>query len=198
MSKVYVVWAGRKPGIYTDWQTCRQQIEGFRGARFRAFPNYVMAKAALAQGYASFTQQKLYEHLPLAKDSICVDAACEGNPGRLEYRGIEMASGEVIFHKQFLLGTSNIGEFLAIVHALAWLAERRRHTTTVYTDSKIALKWVQRKVSHSRLVQNADTTLIYTLLHRAESWLHNHAVTNPIVKWSTAQWGEIPADFGRK
>jgi ribonuclease HI len=32
----------------------------------------------------------------------------------------------------------------------------------------------------------------------AESWLEGHPVTNPILKWDTRAWGEIPADFDRK
>ena len=197
--KFYVVWEGRTPGIYTDWQTCEQQVKSFPGARFRSFSNYKIAEEAFTQNYTQFTQQKLYERFPtIEKNSICVDAACNGSPGRLEYRGVEMVSSEIIFHKQFPLGTNNIGEFLAIVHALAWLAERQRNTTTVYSDSKIAIKWVNDKKTRSRLIHNAETASLHALLIRAEHWLQSHTVTNPILKWLTKQWGQIPADFGRK
>ena len=44
-----------------------------------------------------------------------VDAACSGNPGPMEYRGIDLATGAEIFHFGPVHGTNNIGEFLAIV-----------------------------------------------------------------------------------
>jgi ribonuclease HI len=36
------------------------------------------------------------------------------------------------------------------------------------------------------------------MIQRAERWLHNNEIANPILKWETKAWGEIPADFGRK
>lgn len=194
--KVYVVWAGKIPGIYTDWNTCDAQVKGFAGARFRSFPNYQIAEEAFAQGYTQFSQQKIYERFPeIEKDSICVDAACSENPGPFEYQGVEMLSNAVVFHKQFPFGTNNIGEFLAIVHALAWLTEQRRSITAIYSDSHTALRWVKDKTVRSRFAQHAE---IAQLLARAERWLQTHTIINPIVKWSTEHWGQIPADFGRK
>ena len=35
--KFYVVWKGRKPGIYTLWDDCEVQVKGFDGAQYKAF-----------------------------------------------------------------------------------------------------------------------------------------------------------------
>ena len=32
------------------------------------------------------------------KESIAVDAACSGNPGKMEYRGVYVADGRELFH----------------------------------------------------------------------------------------------------
>jgi len=54
--------------------------------------------------------------------SISVDAACAGNPGILEYQGVNTATKEVLFKRgPFPVGTVNLGEFLAIVHGLSYL-----------------------------------------------------------------------------
>lgn len=196
--KFYVVWYGKTPGIYTDWPACEQQTKGVVGSRFRAFSDRQGAEAAFTQGYERFAQQKIYERFPVEKDSLCVDAACQGNPGPLEYRGVETVTGQVLFNPHFPLGTSNIGEFLALVHALAWLAEHQRPTTTIYSDSCTALQWVGNKTARTRLIKNADTAKLYEWIQRAEQWLHTHPITNPILKWPTSEWGQIPADFGRK
>lgn len=45
-AKYYVVWAGRKPGIYGDWDSCRAQVDKFPGARFKSFGSRSEADAA--------------------------------------------------------------------------------------------------------------------------------------------------------
>lgn len=115
----------------------------------------------------------------------------------MEYQGVYTDTGEQLFHQKFPLGTNNIGEFLAIVHALA-LCYRQQANTPIYTDSQIAMGWVQRKHCKTQLPRNAKTERLYELIDRAETWLKTHTWSNPLLKWDTENWGEIPADFGRK
>ena len=129
--------------------------------------------------------------------ALAVDAACSGNPGPMEYRGVYLGDGKEIFHFGPVHGTNNIGEFLAIVHALA-LLHKQGLTMTIYSDSRTAISWVRKKCCNTQLERTAETEQLFQLIERAEAWLMAHRVTNPIVKWETDQWGEIPADFGRK
>ena len=129
--------------------------------------------------------------------ALAVDAACSGNPGPMEYRGVYLGDGKEIFHFGPVHGTNNIGEFLAIVHALA-LLHKQGLTMTIYSDSRTAISWVRKKCCNTQLERTAETEQLFQLIERAEAWLKAHRVTNPIVKWETDQWGEIPADFGRK
>ena len=131
-------------------------------------------------------------------DSIAVDAACSGNPGKMEYRGVYLKTSKEIFHYGPVWGTNNIGEFLAIVHGLALLKQKGLHTMPIYSDSVNAQLWVKRKKCKTTLERNEKTEALYQLIARAEAWLHNNAYQNPIIKWPTEEWGEIPADFNRK
>ena len=131
-------------------------------------------------------------------DAVAVDAACSGNPGPMEYQGIDLATGQRVFHYGPLHGTNNIGEFLAIVHAMAWLQQQGRKDTVIYSDSYNAILWVKKRQCKTKLEHNARTEALYNIIARAEHWLHTHTYTNQIVKWETKQWGEVPADFGRK
>ncbi|MGN0221243.1 MAG: RNase H family protein [Prevotella sp.] len=131
-------------------------------------------------------------------DAVAVDAACSGNPGPMEYQGIDLATGQRVFHYGPLHGTNNIGEFLAIVHALAWLQQQGRKDTAVYSDSYNAILWVKKRQCKTKLERNARTQPLYDIIARAEHWLHTHTYTNPVLKWETKEWGEVPADFGRK
>ncbi len=45
--KYYVVWKGRNPGIYSDWERCKSQVDGFPGARFKSFTSRAEAESAL-------------------------------------------------------------------------------------------------------------------------------------------------------
>ena len=127
-----------------------------------------------------------------------VDAACSGNPGPMEYQCIDLHTGAQVFHYGPLHGTNNIGEFLAIVHALALMEQRGITDKVIYSDSVNAQLWVQKKQCKTKLERNAQTEQLYQIIARGENWLRTHNITIPILKWETKKWGEIPADFGRK
>jgi ribonuclease HI len=131
-------------------------------------------------------------------DSIAVDAASSGNPGRMEYRGVDTMSGAELFRQgPFEDATVNIGEFLAIVHALAYLKERD-FAFPVYSDSRTAIKWTKDKRIKTKLEKTSQNKKLFELIRRAEVWLAKNDYPNKILKWETRVWGEIPADFGRK
>ncbi len=201
--KYYVVWQGVEPGIYDSWAACQAQIKGYPNARYQAFTSKAEAQAAFQRGYAE-TGEKAMSSRPananlegIVWDSICVDAACSGNPGVMEYQGVDIKTREQLFYKKFELGTNNIGEFLAIVHALA-LFKQQGLATPIYTDSRNAMKWVRDKKCKTTLPRNSHTEQLWQVIERAETWLQQNAYSNPILKWDTERWGEIPADFGRK
>jgi len=139
--------------------------------------------------------------LPLPKEvtanAWAVDAACSGNPGQMEYRAIDLATGYQVFHFGPMFGTNNIGEFLAIVHALA-LMQKQGIEKTIYSDSYNAILWVRKQQCKTKLERSEKTAKLFEIIARAEQWLRTHQVRTPIIKWETKAWGEIPADFGRK
>ena len=203
--KYYVVWEGATPGIYDSWPKAQAQVKGYPGARYKAFSSEAEARQAFHGGAP--VQKTVAKRIPKPKappteapivwDSVCVDAACSGNPGKMEYRGVDTRTGDPLFHQAFPLGTNNIGEFLAIVHALAML-QKKNSQIPVYSDSRNAIKWVGTGKCKTTLVKNAKTASLYAVIERAEAWLAQNTFTNPLLKWETDDWGEIPADFGRK
>jgi len=127
-----------------------------------------------------------------------VDAACSGNPGPMEYQAIDLATGAQVFHYGPVHGTNNIGEFLAIVHALALMDNQGIRDKVIYSDSYNAILWVKKKQCKTKLEHTPQTEPLFQIIRRAEQWLRTHPVTTPVLKWETKQWGEVPADFGRK
>ncbi|WP_442593878.1 ribonuclease H1 domain-containing protein [Neobacillus sp. D3-1R] len=203
--KYYVVWNGRKTGIYESWAECEQQTKGYQGARFKSFLSLEEATNAFHAGYTNTSSQKKQNTAnkgvsitpSVEMDSISVDAACSGNPGMMEYQGVYTKTGEQLFHFGPVLGTNNIGEFLGIVHALA-LLKKDGKDTTIYSDSRTALSWVRNKKANTSLERNKNTEMVWEMIERAEKWLKENTYSNKILKWETSLLGEIKADFGRK
>jgi len=204
--KFYVVWEGNRPGIYDSWSACLLQVKGYPGAKYKSFANKAAAQEAYLSSYADYISSSTKSKKPAITeesraeinfDTICVDAACSGNPGPLEYRGVETESHEELFIQKFPIGTNNIGEFLALVHGLAYL-KQQKSKIPIYSDSRHAIKWVHNKKCNTKLVRNAKTKKLYEVIARAEKWLHDNKFENTLLKWETKRWGEIPADFGRK
>lgn len=137
-------------------------------------------------------------HPEVRADAWAVDAACSGNPGPMEYQCIDLATGEQVFHFGPMRGTNNIGEFLAIVHALALMDQRGIKGKVIYSDSYNAILWVSKKQCKTKLEACGATAEVHGIILRAVHWLRTHDVRIPIMKWDTKKWGEIPADFNRK
>ena len=210
-NKFYVVWQGRTPGIYESWEACEKEITGVKGAKYKSFPNRLTAESAFKEGPDAYWGKEVTPVIDLsgAKEqpvspAIAVDAACSGNPGKMEYQGVlvdfatQPATSVKLFKSPlFENGTNNIGEFLAIVHALA-LQKQKHLSYPIYSDSVNALLWIRQKKCKTKLQPNAKNEYLFQLIARAENWLRNNAIEVPVLKWKTEIWGEIPADFGRK
>jgi len=207
-AKFYTVWKGKRPGVYETWEDCKVAITGFKGAQYKSFTSFELAKRAYngnyeeykgeKKGKAVLTQEQLLKIGQPSYHSISVDAASSGNPGVMEYQGVDTKTKKKLFKQgPFPEGTNNIGEFLAIVHGLAYLKERKSNRV-IYTDSRTAMSWVRKKNCNTKLVETPKNKALFDLIRRAVDWLKKNPYNTPIVKWETKAWGEIPADFGRK
>ncbi len=197
-----------EPGIFDSWSACQAQIKGYPNAKYKSYTSKEAAIEAYEGPYeerqkalnktAHFIDKRLFKN-EINFNSLSVDAACSGNPGLMEYRGVHTADGAEIFHAgPFHQGTNNIGEFLALVHVLALLDKQNDRQTPIYSDSRIAIGWVKKGKANTKLQRNRQNGKLFELIARAEKWLATHKIHNPILKWETKRWGEIPADFGRK
>lgn len=207
--KYYTVWKGHHTGVFETWEDCKAQITNYDGAIYKSFSSFEVAKKALKGNYKDYIGKTKVFKSELSEsqlqsigqpnlNSICVDAASSGNPGKMEYRGVDTKTKKQLFIQgPFEEGTNNIGEFLAIVHGLA-LLKKHSSNKIIYTDSKTALSWVRKRACNSKLRRTEKNRPVFELVDRAVKWLNENTYTTTIVKWETKAWGEIPADFGRK
>lgn len=209
--KFYVVWNGYATGVFDSWEECQLQTKGYPDAKYKSFDTQEEAVEAyrgypsdhldiiktIAAGPADKIDYSAFPDIKL--DALAVDAACSKNPGPVEYQGVWVRTGERIFHAgPFEGGTNNIGEYLALVHGLALLHSQGRCDTPIYTDSRTARAWVRNRKPKTSLTHTSANEQLFNLLERATIWLQTHNFSNPILTWNTTEWGEIPADFGRK
>ena len=216
--KFYVVWEGRHPGVYEDWADAQEQIENFPGAKYKSFGSQEAAVAAFRKYLAgdgvplgeilvrasamreqpTENERDYRRFAEIDPDGWAVDASCMGNPGTMEYRGVELSTGRELFRVgPFRDATNNIGEFLAIVHALA-LQYKTGRWHTIYSDSATGMSWVRNRHIKTTLKPTAHNARVFELMQRGINWLSTHQYDARILKWQTQLWGEIPADFGRK
>lgn len=207
-NKFFVVWEGKEPGIYRSWDDCKRQIHGYEGAIYKGFATEAEAREAIGSPCWDYVGKNAKAQKPTVEEiarvgmpnfeSISVDAACSGNPGLMEYRGVYTKTGEEIFRQgPFKDGTNNVGEFLALVHGLAFL-KQKNSMLPIYTDSKTALAWLKTKKAKTKLDKTENNAILFELIRRAEKWLSENQYNTQVFKWETEVWGEIPADFGRK
>ncbi|MDE6443613.1 MAG: ribonuclease H family protein [Muribaculaceae bacterium] len=216
--KYYVVFCGRNPGVYDDWDDAREQIENFEGARYKGYSSPAEAAEAYRSSLGKTEDADLGRFLAASNsralpkpgqpdymtnpevdlDAWAVDASCLGNPGRMEYQGVELMSGRILFRiGPFDDATNNIGEFLAIVHAMALMHQQGKFHN-IYSDSVSGMAWVRNKRVKTQLKQTPRNGKVFELMARAIAWLNTHTYPGKVLKWQTDRWGEIPADFGRK
>ena len=215
-----MVWEGRHPGVYEEWEDALEQVENFPGAKYKGYNTQEEAVGAFRR-YFALTEAPLGDILIQASagskaepakavdgdyfrfpeidlDGWAVDASCQGNPGVMEYRGVELRTGAEIFRVgPFEDATNNIGEFLAIVHALA-LQFKSGASHTIYSDSATGMAWVRNRKINTTLKPTARNRRVFELMARGLDWISTHQWKARILKWQTQMWGEIPADFGRK
>ena len=207
--KYYVVWSGHETGIFDNWPACQTQIKGYPNAIYKSFKSKALAEEAYYGDSRNYIGKATKNDTALSAEelaligspiaeSLAVDAACSGNPGILEYQGVDTKTGIRLFYQgKFPLGTTNLGEFLALVHGIAYL-KQKNSDLPIYSDSKIAIGWVKKKYVRTTLARTPKTAHLFSLVDRAVKWLQNNDYNNKILKWETKAWGEIPADFGRK
>ena len=215
--KYYVVFKGHNPGVYDDWGDAQEQIQGYVNPVYKGFASSAEASAAYRRfveksdpSLGAFLAQASAQALPqpgkpdyftnpeVDLDAWAVDASCLGNPGRMEYRGVELMTGRVIFTVgPFDDATNNIGEFLAIVHAMALMTNQGKFHN-IYSDSVSGMAWARTHKVKTQLKPTERNQKVFELMARAVTWLNTHQFPAKVLKWQTERWGEIPADFGRK
>ncbi|MBQ0720975.1 MAG: viroplasmin family protein [Gammaproteobacteria bacterium] len=169
-SKYYVVWEGRSTGIFTDWNTCKKQVDGFAGAKYKSFKTHKEAEAAFDgnPGYSRKKKENGKQKSPSkstlptldgeqvykvsAAIKIFTDGACNPNPGKAG-SGIAIYRNNIISDLWYGIynpaGTNNTAELNALHQALMMskLELESGNSVAVFCDSKYSIQCVTQWAS---------------------------------------------------
>lgn len=157
--KYYVVWKGRKPGIYKTWTECKAQTDGHSGARFRSFSDKSEAEKAFKKApkrkrvrrnaqVKDNTSPPIFAH-PKTDVVIYCDGACPENPGEAGC-GLSIFYGDRLSAAWYGLyhtdGTNNTAELHGFHQALLMAKEyiAKGLSCTVCPDSMYALNAITK------------------------------------------------------
>lgn len=83
--KYYAVKNGRKIGIYTDWDSCKEQVDGFSGAEYKSFSKESEAKAYLNS-----------EEIPQLSETVAyVDGSFNIKTGEYSFGAVIFSDGKM-------------------------------------------------------------------------------------------------------
>jgi ribonuclease HI len=157
--KFYVVWAGRKTGVFTEWATTQAQVDKFPGAKFKSFATRAEAVQAFETGAPRPTGRRpasekrsaprLEVHTASVGLQIYCDGACEPNPGNAGSGIAVYRDGSVVQLWYGLYnpnGTNNTAELNALHQALliAEAACAEGQTAQILCDSTYAINCVSK------------------------------------------------------
>lgn len=127
------------------------------------------------------------------RSGMAVDAAHSRKNGATEYRAVDLATGEELFRRSLGDQTVNIGEFLGVVEAVKLVLRTGFDPPDIYTDSMTAISWYKNR-STASVKRNRDLQKAEIFLKAFDAMLEDIRVLH----WNNREWGETPADFGRK
>lgn len=160
--KFYVVWKGRKPGIYKTWDECKSQTDGFAGAIFKSFPSASEAETAFARkpkegsktnGKPSTAKAK---SISIESDAYAIfcDGGCDPNPGPSGTGMAVYMKGQIHEHwcgRHESEGSNNRAELFGILESLNYtkmLSDAGQVTgkqkAIIYCDSQYAINCVTK------------------------------------------------------
>lgn len=158
--KYYAVKNGRKIGIFTSWDQCRAQVEGYSGAEYKSFPNENDAKAYLGIG-----EQASFDFMEEDRMRAYVD-------GSFNIQTCEFSFGAVLFVKDKILTFSEkfndidlasmrnvAGEIKGAEFVLEYCREQKIGEVEIYYDYEGIAAWAE-----GRWKTNKNGTIAYKRL----------------------------------
>ena len=152
--KFYAVRKGRQPGVYTTWLSCEEQVKGFPGAVYKAFPTKAQALSFM-ENPIPMRRPAFHRPGPCRQTmpyTCGVDGSCLPNSnGRLNFgwayvildggKELHRASGHDV-PAEARRHRNVAGEIQAVLQALEWCRARGIAAAEIHFDYQGLASWV--------------------------------------------------------
>lgn len=133
----------------------------------------------------------------LVVDASVVKINSKNSAGLAEIRGVDISSGKIVFNKSISWRTTNnIAEYLAIYVGFLYVDSLGKDMV-IYSDSTNAISWIRNgkcKTGFHSTDPKQQQNIIKAESRTTSDWKNVKSVRF----WNNKEWGENPADFGRK
>ena len=142
-AKLYAVKVGRKPGVYSSWSECEEQVKGFPGAIFKSFTD-----RNLAESFCSSAAEKLVSKASAANKRLQVFVDGSFRNGRYSWAFV-VYQGDKEIYCDYGVGENDAansmrnvaGELAATMRAARWLA-MNKYEAVIHHDYQGISSWV--------------------------------------------------------
>lgn len=141
MGKFYAVKKGKMCGIYFNWDDCKTQVEGFKGAEYKSFKTL-----SEAEGYISGADEAEFQY----NDVLCayVDGSFDPSTGKYGSGVVYVFNDNVVEtqnkcgdHPDIISMRNVAGEITASVMAMRYAIANNHEKLVIFHDYEGISKW---------------------------------------------------------
>lgn len=145
--KYYAVKQGKRTGIFTTWDECKQNVHGYPGAEYKSFTSKAQAETYLTGTQETGDQEKDRAAESEAEVVAYVDGSFNELSNEFSYGAVVFYQGEQThFAEKFsdpdLVSMRNVaGEIKGSERAMAFAVEKEAKSLTIHHDYEGISKW---------------------------------------------------------
>lgn len=139
MAKFYAVRIGRQTGLFSTWEECKKQIDGFSGASYKSFKTIDEANAYLKFEEINYDVPGLCAYVD---GSFNANKQIYGSGAVILFDGQPIAELKKTGNSDMLVSMRNVaGEIAAAVMSMRYALENGHAHITIFHDYEGIAKW---------------------------------------------------------
>jgi ribonuclease H-related protein len=150
MAKYYAVKRGRKEGVYTSWDECKEQVNGFQNALYKSFPSYEEAENFVV-GKGTFVSSEKIEEKQISDITAYIDGSYDDSKKLYSYAGIVFLKNSQRIEFSYadsnsaLVDLRNVaGEIKATMHVIDLALKNEAKSIDIYYDYAGIENWANK------------------------------------------------------
>lgn len=146
-NKFYAVRKGKTPGVYTSWDECKAQVDGFSGAEYKSFKLKTEAEAYIGNKAEKSVMNNSAQTANTIDVEAYVDGSYNSETNEFSYGMVILQNGEELkfaekYEDKELATMHNVaGEIKGAEAAMKYAVDKGLTNITIYHDYEGIAKW---------------------------------------------------------